>query len=255
MSFWNKAGNLATKAWEGGIAPGGNILKELAQGALGRPKTALALGAPAAFAYGAGSSLMDKIDNTDVTEIDTFNKLESVNRLKTNATFNAAAGGLQGAVGGALMSKGGFMSKGRGALLGAAVGGLASLALPTQAMGALQVAAGAGMAFKRGASTGGGWSAGNIFNSAMFATPSLVPGIINLAGGSEYLTNKSRMNFAMDLKARDRTQDMQGPEMAQSMVGSVGGPMVFGKSTPRNYSLGATGELSLALHKMRHGGK
>lgn len=77
-------------------------------------------------------------------------------------------------------------------------------------------------------------------------------GLGALSAGSEF-SDKGAMNFALRAKLIDPAQDMAGPEMAGAMQGKIDGPMMFGKGTPRNYSLGAKGDLTLALHHKRHG--
>lgn len=64
---------------------------------------------------------------------------------------------------------------------------------------------------------------------------------------------RSLMNFALKTKQADQSQNMTGTDMAQINQSRVRGPMLFGSSSPRNYSLGATGDLALALHHKRHG--
>ena len=78
---------------------------------------------------------------------------------------------------------------------------------------------------------------------------------INRTSSSEVglLDGRSTMDFALRTKMADKTQDFAGPEMAGAMNGQINGPMLFGQGTPRNYSLGATGDLALALHHKRHG--
>lgn len=68
-----------------------------------------------------------------------------------------------------------------------------------------------------------------------------------------YVEERGMMNFALRSKAVDPAQDMSGPEMAGALQAKIDGPMMFGKGTPRNYSLGAKGDLTLALHHKRHG--
>lgn len=73
------------------------------------------------------------------------------------------------------------------------------------------------------------------------------------AGSMGIVGQQGMMNFALRSKAVDPSQDMSGPEMAGALQAKIDGPMMFGKGTPRNYSLGAKGDLTLALHQKRHG--
>ena len=73
------------------------------------------------------------------------------------------------------------------------------------------------------------------------------------AGSMGIVGQQGMMNFALRSKAVDPAQDMSGPEMAGALQAKIDGPMMFGKGTPRNYSLGAKGDLTLALHHKRHG--
>lgn len=73
------------------------------------------------------------------------------------------------------------------------------------------------------------------------------------AGSMGIVGQQGMMNFALRSKAVDPAQDMSGPEMAGALQAKIDGPMMFGKGTPRNYSLGAKGDLTLALHNKRHG--
>lgn len=258
MSFLNRAKEIGSAAWNNVAKPSGSILGELAQGAFTRPKTALTMAVPGAFAIGAGSSLLDQIDNTDVRDKSTFDTLYRAKESKDHALWGTGLGATQGAVMGAFAKPKSWMKGGRGALAGAALGGLggglSNLVGGDVLSGIGGLGAGIGVA---ALSRGSGMSA---LKSSAMAAPSLLYGTASMSRAMNSEINpmgrgRDQLSFAMDLKNRDRTQDMQGPEMAQSMVGQVDGPMTFGKSTPRSYSLGATGDLSLSLHKLRHGGR
>lgn len=185
------------------------------------------------LAAGFGREAVDTIENTNIEDQGTLRSVRKASGTLTNSMAIGAAGGLLG----------GALGKSK---MGAAVGmGLGVLGGVTTGM-SMPVTSGllfggASLLATKGRGLSGRATAG-------IATAASMMGI-----GLSTHSGMSDLNFAFNMKAQDKTVDFQGPEMAQSMTGKVNGPMIFGGGSSRSYSLGASGDLALALHHKRHG--
>lgn len=228
---------------------------------------------------GAGSEAIKSVENTDIKDVGQLRRLKQAVDMPT---YGLGAGLLGSAIGGiASKNKKGALI---GGLVGAGLGvgfGAVSNDAKRATMGA--IGGGLGMASAAFGLAGLALKAPGVFNKKAFfrgnysrnpfdptyaslsdvgskmAKIGLAPlaiggGMLGLSAANiDVFGERSMMNFAMKTKRMDQTQNMEGIDMAQATNTRVGGPMLFGGGSPKGYSMGATGDLALALHHKRHG--